>query len=112
MSEEIITKSDGSTMRLALLKAQESHKIMANKRNAIKNLTPEKKSEFYFKVYELVNKHRFEDKQEPIFQMGLSHYTFLREPILVGGFQTTYGELLSSIYQATNEVEMSGLLDK
>lgn len=109
---EIITLSDGRTMRLALLRAQESHKLMSKKRNAIKNLTSEKKLEFYYKVYESVNKHRFEDKLDPLFQMGLSPFTFLREPILVGGFQTTYGELFSSMHQALNEAEVSGVLDK
>lgn len=109
---EILTRSDGSTIRLALLKAQESHKLISKKRNALKNLTKENKLSFYYKVYQLIDKHGLEDKKEPLFQIGLSEYTFLQEPLLVGGFQTTYGELFSRIHQAINEVEMTGLLDK
>lgn len=64
-------------------------------------------SDFYYKVYQIFDKQTLRDKKEPVFQIGLSPYTFLQEPLVVGGFQTTYGELFSRLHQALKEAEAS-----
>lgn len=101
---EVFTSKDGREIRLATIKAQVGHQLTARRRNVLKNLTPEKKAEFYYKVYEAILKHQMEDQSDPQFRMGLSHYTFMREPLNISGFSTTFGQLFEKIHQGIEEV--------
>lgn len=108
-AREYVTTEDGRKIAMDILKAQMSRAIAMRQKNLLKNLPPEKKSIFYYKAYEILNEHTFRDKQEPIMQMGLSSYTFMREPVTIGNFQTTYGDLFTRIHYAINEA--AGLID-
>lgn len=108
---EYITTEDGRRIRLDIFKAQIKSVLLKNQKRTLANLPNELKSDFYFKAYEILNRQTFEDKKEPIMQMGLSSYTFMREPVSIGNFQTTYGDLFSRIHQAVTEASGSFDLD-
>ena len=101
---EVFTSKDGREIRLATIKAQVGHQLTARRRNALKNLSPEKKSEFYFKVYEALLRNQMESQSDPQFRMGLSSFTFMREPLNISGFPTTFGHLFETIHLALEDV--------
>lgn len=98
-----ITAPDGTKMKLSLFRAREIRLIKDRRRNFIKKLSPQKKADFYYRVYQLIDKHTLTDHLQPIMQIGLSPYTFMQEPVSIGNFQTTYGELFSRFHQALDE---------
>lgn len=103
--EEYIRTQDGREMKMSMLKALTKAAVLKTQRAAFKNMDPKDKSKFYYKAYEILNRHTFEDKKEPLVQMGLSPFTFMQETLMIGGFQTTYGELFSRLHQAIFEAE-------
>jgi len=102
---DILTTKDGREFRSAILKAQIKSTILRTQKNFLDKLPEKKKKEFYFKVYEKLQKQDMLDKKEPFIQMGLSPFTFMNEPLRMGNFQTTYGELFSRLHQALRETE-------
>ena len=99
----VFTGPNGEQLRYAVLKAMAGKSVVAKQRNIVKRLTPDKQKDFYYKAYEILHKQTFEDKAEPFLKMGVSHYTFMNEPLKIGGFDTSFGQLFSRIHRALLE---------
>ena len=104
---EEVTTADGRTMRLMMLKAQITKSILQNQKACLERLSPKQKNDFYYRVYQILDRQTYDGKKEPFLQMGLSPYTFMSEPLVVGGFTTNHGELFSRLHQAIKEAEGS-----
>jgi hypothetical protein len=109
--DTIITE-DGRKMKLSLLRAREIRLLKDARRNFLKKLPADKKKDFYFHAYELLDKQTIADKKEPIMRIGLSPYTFMSEPVIVDGFQTNFGELFTRIHQALDEASSEFEIDE
>lgn len=103
---------DNQRLSYAILKAHAANSVLAKQRNLLKNLTPDKKKDFYYKAYQILDKQSLNDKADPFLQIGLSPYTFMNEPLQVGGFMTSYGELFSRIHRALIETASTFDFDK
>ncbi len=98
---------NGEKLRYAVLKAQASSAMSAKKRNILKRLSPQNKKDFYYATYQILDKQTLEDKSNPFLQIGLSPYTFMNEPLRIGGFDTSYGELFNRMHMALNQAEQT-----
>lgn len=103
--DTVFTGPEGEKLRYATVKAIAGSSLVAKQRNVLKRLSPENKKQFYYTVYQILDKQTLQDKADPFLQIGLSPYTFLNEPIRIGGFDTSYGELFSRLHRALREAE-------
>ena len=105
--DAVFIAPDGNKMKYSMLRATATRAVIAKQRNLLKRMTPEKKKDFYYRVYELIDKHTIDEKTEPIMRIGVSPYTFMNDPLMVGGFQTSYGDLFQRMHRAFVEASQT-----
>jgi hypothetical protein len=110
--DDIFTGPNGEKLRYKYIRMTASRIALGKQRTVLKKLDPAKKADFYYKVYQALDRQSIATKSDPFFQIGISPYTFMNEAVRIGGFDTSYGEVFSRMHMAFLEVAANYEFDK